>query len=46
MIPLGKKSVIDKIIKLNKGPFSDEVIKTLFREILSATLALQESQKK
>lgn len=43
--PVREKSVIDKIIKLNKGPFSDEVIKTLFREILSATLALQESQK-
>lgn len=40
-----EKNIIDKILKLNKGPFSDEVIKTLFREILSATLALQESQK-
>ncbi|MCS7214741.1 MAG: prephenate dehydratase [Thermodesulfovibrio sp.] len=43
--PVREKNIIDKILKLNKGPFSDDVIKTLFREILSATLALQESQK-
>ncbi|ACI22155.1 MULTISPECIES: prephenate dehydratase [Thermodesulfovibrio] len=43
--PVREKNIINKILKLNKGPFSDEVIKTLFREILSATLALQESQK-
>lgn len=43
--PVREKIIINKILKLNKGPFSDEVIKTLFREILSATLALQESQK-
>lgn len=43
--PVREKSIINKILELNKGPFSDDVIKTLFREILSATLALQESQK-
>ncbi len=43
--PVREKEVIKKLINLNKGPFSDEIIKSLFREILSATLALQESQK-
>ncbi|MCS7164646.1 MAG: prephenate dehydratase [Thermodesulfovibrio sp.] len=43
--PVREKNIIEKILKLNKGPFPDDVVKTLFREILSATLALQESQK-
>jgi len=43
--PVREKNVIDKVLKLNEGPFSNDVIKTFFREILSATLALQESQK-
>ncbi len=43
--PVREKSVINNLVKLNKGPFPDDTIKTLFREILSATLALQESQK-
>lgn len=43
--PVREKSIIENLTKQNKGPFPDETIKTLFREILSATLALQESQK-
>lgn len=43
--PVREKDIIDKILKINEGPFSNDVIKTLFREIVSATLALQESQK-
>lgn len=43
--PVREKNVINNLVKINKGPFPDETIKMLFREILSATLALQESQK-
>uniref|UniRef100_A0A7C4EP68 Bifunctional chorismate mutase/prephenate dehydratase n=1 Tax=Thermodesulfovibrio aggregans TaxID=86166 RepID=A0A7C4EP68_9BACT len=43
--PVREKNIIDNLLKLNTGPFSDETVKTIFREILSATLALQESQK-
>ena len=43
--PVREKKLINKLLELNEGPFSNETIKTLFREILSATLALQESQK-
>lgn len=43
--PVREKNLISNLIKINKGPFPDDTIKSLFREILSATLALQESQK-
>lgn len=43
--PVREKRVIEGIVEQNKGPFPNETIKALFREILSATLALQESQK-
>lgn len=43
--PVREKNIINNLVKLNRGPFPDETIKRLFREILSATLALQESQK-
>jgi chorismate mutase/prephenate dehydratase len=43
--PVREKRVINNLVKLNKGPFTDDTVKTLFRELLSATLALQESQK-
>jgi len=43
--PVREKRVINNLVKLNKGPFTDDTVKTLFREILSATLSLQESQK-
>lgn len=43
--PVREKNIINNLAKINRGPFPDETIKSLFREILSATLALQESQK-
>lgn len=43
--PTREKNIIENLLKTNTGPFTDEVIKTLFKEILSATLGLQESQK-
>lgn len=43
--PVREKKVLEHIANLNRGPFPTETIKTLFREILSATLAFQESQK-
>ncbi len=43
--PVREKNIINNLVKINKGPFPDETIKSLFREILSATLALQEAQK-
>lgn len=43
--PVREKRVIEGIVNQNRGPFPNETVKALFREILSATLALQESQK-
>ncbi len=43
--PVREKNIINNLVKINTGPFPDETIKVLFREILSATLALQEAQK-
>ncbi len=33
--------ILKRVVDRNKGPFSDEVIKKLFRDIISATLSLQ-----
>ncbi|MFN3505810.1 MAG: prephenate dehydratase domain-containing protein, partial [Caldimicrobium sp.] len=43
--PVREKKIINNLLEKNKGPFPAETIKILFREILSATLALQEAQK-
>lgn len=43
--PVREKNIINNLVNINKGPFPDETIKRIFREILSATLALQEAQK-
>lgn len=43
--PVREKNIINNLVRINKGPFPEETIKSLFREILSATLALQEAQK-
>lgn len=43
--PVREKNIIDNLLRLNTGPFTNDTVKTIFREILSATLALQESQK-
>lgn len=40
-----EKKIIENVIKLNQGPLTDEAVKTIFREIISATLNLEETQK-
>ncbi|MBI5376907.1 MAG: prephenate dehydratase [Candidatus Schekmanbacteria bacterium] len=44
-VPAREAQILNKITRENKGPFSNAAIKTLFREILSASLALEEPIK-
>lgn len=43
--PEREKAILDRITALNKGPFPNEALKTIFREIISASLALEEPLK-
>ncbi|MDW7973623.1 MAG: chorismate mutase, partial [Thermodesulfovibrio sp.] len=40
-----EKKIIENLLRLNKGPLPNEAVKIIFREIISATLSLEESQK-
>jgi len=40
-IPHREREIIDRLKDLNKGPFSDSMVEVLFREIFSASLALE-----
>ena len=40
-VPGRERSIIDRLKSSNKGPLSDEAIEQVFREIFSATLALE-----
>src|SRR5690349_19126878 len=42
--PVREGEMLTSLEMSNKGPFSNETIKTLFKEIFKATLALEESQ--
>jgi len=42
--PIREKEILDSILKENQGPFSNEVIAYLFKEIFKATLALQKDE--
>jgi chorismate mutase/prephenate dehydratase len=40
--PRREREIIDRLRKLNKGPFPNDAIKPIFREIMSASLSLEE----
>ena len=43
--PEREKEILQRLISMNKGPFPDSAIKPLFREILSASLSLEQPLK-
>lgn len=43
--PEREKAVLDRIVSLNKGPFPDDALRFVFREIISASLSLEEPLK-
>lgn len=45
-IPSREQEMIDSLVEANDGPFPDEVIRDLFREIFRASLGLMQAHKK
>jgi 3-deoxy-7-phosphoheptulonate synthase/chorismate mutase len=43
--PVREKEQLDKLVKENKGPFSDNTVRHLFKQIFQASLELQEEEK-
>ncbi len=43
--PEREKEILQRLISINKGPFPDSAIKPLYREILSASLSLEQPLK-
>ncbi|MEJ2313267.1 MAG: prephenate dehydratase [Nitrospirota bacterium] len=43
--PARENEVVTRLAKLNKGPFPEEALKTVYREIMSASLALEGALK-
>jgi len=43
--PERERQIIDRLLRLNKGPFPNDALKVIFREILSASLSLEEPLK-
>jgi chorismate mutase/prephenate dehydratase len=43
--PEREKAIINRLASLNKGPFPDDALKVIFREIISASLSLEEPLK-
>jgi len=44
-VPNREKKIIDRLKKINKGPFPNAALQPLFREIMSASLSLEEPMK-
>lgn len=44
-VPNREQKIVDRLKSLNKGPFPNEALRPLFREIMSASLALEEPLK-
>jgi len=44
-VPEREENILQRLKKLNRGPFSSDAIQTIFREILSASLALESPLK-
>jgi chorismate mutase/prephenate dehydratase len=43
--PERERQILERLTSLNKGPFPDETLKVIYREILSASLSLEEPMK-
>lgn len=43
--PERESEIIQRLISINKGPFPNDALKTIYREILSASLSLEEPLK-
>lgn len=43
--PRREREILDRLEKLNRGPFPSEALKAIYREILSASLSLEEPLK-
>ncbi len=43
--PERERQILERLIALNKGPFPNDALKALYREILSASLSLEEPLK-
>ncbi len=43
--PERERQILDRLISLNKGPFPNETLRVIYREILSASLSLEEPLK-
>ena len=44
-VPSREQKIVNRLKKLNKGPFPNDALRPLFREIMSASLALEEPLK-
>ncbi|MFD2169093.1 bifunctional 3-deoxy-7-phosphoheptulonate synthase/chorismate mutase [Tumebacillus lipolyticus] len=44
--PIREKEMLDLVVQANTGPFSDDTIRHLFKQIFQASLGLQEEEKK
>ncbi|MFC1855035.1 prephenate dehydratase [Thermodesulfobacteriota bacterium] len=44
-VPSREKKIVERLTKNNKGPFPNDALKTLMREIMSASLSLEKPMK-
>lgn len=44
--PVREKTMLDKLVEANTGPFSDDTVRHLFKQIFQASLGLMEDEKK
>ncbi|RMG05613.1 MAG: prephenate dehydratase [Nitrospirae bacterium] len=44
-VPQREREIIERLQKLNRGPFPNDALRIIFREIISASLALEEPLK-
>ncbi|MCA1808554.1 MAG: chorismate mutase, partial [Lentisphaerae bacterium] len=40
-VPAREKEVLDNVLALNRGPLTDEALQAIYREIMSASLAME-----
>lgn len=44
--PVREREMLEALVKMNRGPFTDDQVKHLFKQIFSISLGLQESKRK
>jgi len=44
-VPERERAILERLTSMNKGPFPNDALKVIFREIISASLALEEPLK-